>query len=68
MGEIRKRLVDAYATLIIGEEYLLNEKNRTEDNEETGFVDERPVVPPSFTEQVEIRVAHRTIEALSGKE
>ena len=57
MNIIEKKLIDAYVVLVLADRYILREDDRVSAN--------KLIVPEKFVNEVEIRVAERTIEVLS---
>ena len=57
MNIIEKKLIDAYVVLVLADIYILREDDRTNANQ--------LLVPDKFVNEVEIKVAERTIDVLS---
>lgn len=57
MNAIEKKLIDAYVVLVLADKYILKEDDRVSDNQ--------LLVPEKFVNEVEIKVAERTIDVLS---
>lgn len=57
MTLIERKLIDAYAILVLAEKYILRENDRLNDSQK--------LIPEKFVAEVEIKVAERTIEVLT---
>lgn len=59
MNVIDLKLIDAYTVLVLAEKYVLSEENRINENQ--------LLVPNKYKDEVEIKVAEKTIEVLEGE-
>lgn len=57
MSIIDLKLIDAYTILVLAEKYITDERNRVNELQ--------LLVPAKYTDEVNLKVAERTIEALS---
>lgn len=57
MNIIDKKLMDAYTILVLADKYIFREEDRVNTTQ--------LLVPQKYKEEVEIKVAERTIEVLS---
>lgn len=60
MTIIEQKLVDAYTVLVLAEKYILREEERQNEHQQ--------LVPEKYVNEVEIKVAERTVEVLGGAE
>lgn len=58
MTLIEQKLIDAYAVLVMANRYILKEDDRINENQK--------LVPSKYRQEVEIKVAERTIEVLEN--
>ena len=58
MTLIEQKLVEAYAVLVMANRYILKEEDRTNESQK--------LVPDKFVDEVEIRVAEKTVEILTN--
>ena len=59
MNLIEQKLVDAYAVLVMAKKYIMKEEDRVNENQK--------LVPSRYMNDVEIKIAERTIEVLEVK-
>lgn len=58
MTLIEQKLVEAYAVLVMANKYILKEEDRANEAQK--------LVPDKFVDEVEIRVAEKTVEILTN--
>ena len=56
MNLIDRKLINPYTVLVLAEKYIIEENERTKENQK--------LVPQKYREEVEILVAERTIKIL----
>lgn len=58
-NKIDEKLINAYIVLVLAEKYILNENDRMNGNQK--------LVPEKYKNEVEIKVAERTVEVLENE-
>lgn len=59
MNIIDLKLIDAYTVLVLAEKYIVNEMDRVSESQK--------LVPNKYSDEVEIKVAEKTIEILENQ-